>query len=223
MISTEDVKKNVMTDTDSRIVISDVHGCYYTLLELLEKLPYISRVSFVGDLIDRGNFSNQIVQYIINSKSDCCLGNHEKMMLDYCEGVDQSWFSFPENGAKQTVLSYPVNDTLCEISDEHYKFLSELPYYLEYDNLIVSHSYVTKTIKENIKNLGILWNRNTVPKKLHKFHIFGHTPVKEPVIKDYWANIDTGCGKGGKLTALEYPSMKYWQVSENYMDRKCHC
>ena len=37
-------------------VIGDVHGCYRSLLALIEQLPhkFDSKICFVGDLIDRG-------------------------------------------------------------------------------------------------------------------------------------------------------------------------
>ena len=45
-------------------VIGDVHGCYYTLKQLVEKIkakyPDIS-IYCVGDLVDRGNFSCEVI------------------------------------------------------------------------------------------------------------------------------------------------------------------
>jgi hypothetical protein len=39
----------------------------------------------------------------------------------------------------------------------------------------------------------------------------GHNPY-EPILKNCYAMIDTGCGfSGGKLTALKYPEMEYFR------------
>lgn len=47
-------------------IISDVHGCYKTLLALIDKLPNKkdSKIVFVGDLVDRG--ANSIVRYLMS-------------------------------------------------------------------------------------------------------------------------------------------------------------
>ena len=45
------------------------------------------------------------------------------------------------------------------------------------------------------------------------FIVFGHTPVREPVLLNNTINIDTGCVFGGKLTALRYPEMETVSVA----------
>ena len=71
------------------IIIGDIHGCYYTLLNLLEKVEYDKqndKLVFVGDYIDRGNNSFEVVEYLINLQKEvgkdkcvCLIGNHEHM------------------------------------------------------------------------------------------------------------------------------------------------
>ena len=50
-------------------VIGDVHGCYYTLVELYNniknKFPNIE-IYAVGDFIDRGNNSFEVMEFIKN-------------------------------------------------------------------------------------------------------------------------------------------------------------
>ncbi len=50
------------------------------------------------------------------------------------------------------------------------------------------------------------------------YQVFGHTPMKEPIIKPHYANIDTGACFGYTLTALEWPSMKIY--SQPFIDKK---
>ena len=45
-------------------IIGDVHGEYTTLLALLEKIPKDSEIIFVGDLIDRGFRSREVVALV---------------------------------------------------------------------------------------------------------------------------------------------------------------
>jgi serine/threonine protein phosphatase 1 len=45
-------------------VIGDVHGEYETLRTLIQKLPKNSDIVFVGDLVDRGAKSRQVIELI---------------------------------------------------------------------------------------------------------------------------------------------------------------
>jgi serine/threonine protein phosphatase 1 len=65
-------------------IIGDVHGCYKTLLALIDKLPNKenSNICFVGDLIDKGSNSKDVVEFVKSNNYPCVLGNHEKYMID---------------------------------------------------------------------------------------------------------------------------------------------
>lgn len=55
-----------MTDLTNTFVIGDVHGCYYTLLNLVKKLPSDANLIFVGDLCDKGNFSKEVIEFVMH-------------------------------------------------------------------------------------------------------------------------------------------------------------
>ena len=67
-----------------RIVIGDIHGHYDGLMSLLEAIAPGSddMVYLLGDLIDRGPQSAQVVNFIMQSPYHCLLGNHEQMLVD---------------------------------------------------------------------------------------------------------------------------------------------
>ncbi len=79
------------TFTDKLDIIGDIHGCYFTLLDLLRKLGYQEidgiwqhpgRLAvFIGDYIDRGLYTHQVLKLIKkmveNHKAIALLGNHE--------------------------------------------------------------------------------------------------------------------------------------------------
>ena len=48
-------------------IIGDVHGCFYTLEKLLSKLNKNSEIIFVGDLCDRGFYSKEVIELIIEN------------------------------------------------------------------------------------------------------------------------------------------------------------
>lgn len=69
-------------------VIGDIHGERDLLRRLIQKLPLKigDRLIFVGDYIDRGPYSRQVIDFIINLKNKYDIvtlrGNHEQEMLD---------------------------------------------------------------------------------------------------------------------------------------------
>ncbi len=74
-------------------IIGDIHGCYDELIKLETRIkkhadknnaePFIISV---GDLIDRGNKSNQVVEHFIqgrkNNTHHSIMGNHELLMIE---------------------------------------------------------------------------------------------------------------------------------------------
>lgn len=71
-----------------KIVIGDVHGCLDELRELIGKIgpSQDDHLFFVGDLIDKGPFSSQVVDLVQSIRRNTCrvtllLGNHEEKLL----------------------------------------------------------------------------------------------------------------------------------------------
>ena len=120
-------------------IIGDVHGCYKTLLALIDQFPnkQNSKIVFVGDLIDKGTNSCEVVEFIINNKYDCVMGNHEELFLEYAPNKDEfendfnieySPYYFERCGGKATIESYKSK----EVYSKHYDYIQNLPLYLEY-------------------------------------------------------------------------------------------
>jgi len=208
---------------DSVIVIGDAHGCYQTVKALIDKLPH-RNICFVGDFIDRGPASADLVQYIRDNEFDSVLGNHEQMMVNSNNGTDE--FGWLSNGGFQTVASY--GEPSKQVAND-LEWFTSLPVHKVYDNiriegrkLIVTHSSISRLgkcfagidkDKQIFKDIA-LWDR---PEELVSidgyFNVYGHTPKKEPLITDFSANIDTGCvfKSTRKLTALQLPEMTVFQ------------
>lgn len=111
------LEANLQTALDSGHnvwVIGDVHGFNLTLRELVEKLELVQGdfVVILGDLIDRGPNSFDVVQFVKNSKNLVSLkGNHEKMMIDLLtteglESPDYHLMNWLRVGGLSTVTSY---------------------------------------------------------------------------------------------------------------------
>ncbi|MEA3522698.1 MAG: metallophosphoesterase, partial [Campylobacterota bacterium] len=98
-------------------VIGDVHGYYKTLLALVDKLPHDVKLVFVGDLIDRGRESAEVVKFVRENSHLCVMGNHEDMMVGYGAllvkayenekplSMYNTWYS---NGGVDTLRSYEI-------------------------------------------------------------------------------------------------------------------
>lgn len=175
-------------------IIGDVHGCYKTLMALLNKLPKDAELCFVGDLIDRGSNSADVLEFVINNNIKCVLGNHESFMIeeffDACHRREKkSIFKnlWQKNGGDAAIDSYLGREYLIE---KHLKFIRTLPVYIEFDiydsknrKLVVSHSNLLSLLKsEPDFNYQLIWNRILPNEKniLNKglFNVFGHTPIQ---------------------------------------------
>ncbi|MBS6152363.1 MAG: metallophosphoesterase [Campylobacter gracilis] len=229
-------------------IIGDVHGCYRSLLALIEQLPrkFDSKICFVGDLIDRGPASADVVELVRTRGYDAVMGNHERRFIRNAKtalrcaktgkftssndpyaffSLDESWLF--NNGGKATLASYYRHGGMKQCK-EHLRFVSRLPIYLEYDlrdesgrALVVLHSAVGRAWgirhdAERTKSFAahVLSGRGDDSANDGIFNVYGHTPVKKPVIAEFSANIDLGCvykkhwGEKARLCALEFPSKK---------------
>lgn len=69
------------------ICIGDIHGCLEELKELLLLANYNpkegDRLIFVGDLIDRGPYSPEVVKYVRLLGAECVQGNHDEKLIRY--------------------------------------------------------------------------------------------------------------------------------------------
>ena len=181
----------------------------------------------MGDYINRGPDSKGVLQFIIDLKQRCnvvcIMGNHEEMMINaYADPSTMGWFL--ENGGHETLQSYGLAKNLSLVPQAHKDFLMGLPLYHETDQ----HFFIHANYDYNVDLLDMdsstaLWRSLDDRPRKHisrKTAILGHTPQMNGEILDleYLVCIDTGCGFGGKLTALEVISRRvtgrFWQVDE---------
>ncbi len=202
-------------------IIGDPHGNYDTLMALVAKLPPDTPLAFVGDLIDRGPKSKEVIEFVKNNGHPCVRGNHEIMMVE--EGLNPSLHGvWIPNGGTQTLDSYkelfvykdytlPAYKTDMELYKAHIEWFKSLPLYIEFPHitnkagryLVISHSSLGKVWKWSEKRRleqhkafegVIVWGRDMPKDARGIYNVFGHTPQKDgPKIKSFYANVDTGC------------------------------
>ncbi len=244
--------------------IGDVHGDTEHLFRLMSCLPPLTEhdtVIFLGDYVDRGPRSAQVVDYIRNLHKDtpakviALRGNHEDAWLKV---VDEGWDGFigpPTNGCLAALRSYtgghypddheiPTPDE-AELMQrggfyppEVIEWFRSLPYWYEDEHAIYVHAGLPQNPDgsfphpSEVENpLVLLWVRSIEFFRDYrgKRVVFGHTrteflPVElshytpeDPT--DLWAGtnvtgLDTGCGNGGFLTALELPALRVYESRE---------
>ena len=209
--------------------IGDIHGCLSHLEHLIDLVnPDLDRhrLIFMGDYIDRGPDSAGVVDFIIDLKKRynpeniiCLMGNHERMFLDYLDGKDEMLFLM--NGGVTTTASYwgEYGDRLNRrLPPEHWEFYQTLKLYYETDDYIFVHAGLKPGLPlENQQEEDLLWIRKEFISSDYDFGrrvIFGHTPMRSPLVRANKIGIDTGAVYGNKLTCVVLPDEKFYAVSE---------
>ncbi len=219
-----------------RYIIGDVHGCFYTLQKLIAKLPKEASLIFVGDLVDKGNFSKETVEFVMQNGYPCILGNHEYLMLLHIEEVldgksNPDWFVNSSFGGYKTVENYR-NDP--QRLQEHLTWIKTLPRYIEIENYFITHAfglpyYKRKNLQSShtalmsnrpsdIKTWGWDWEEGY--EQYDIINIYGHDVVKEIETDKNHIGIDTGCVYGNQLTALELGTMRCYTQEVDSRDIK---
>ena len=212
-----------------RFVIGDVHGHYTALSSLLANIaPHQEdEVYFLGDLIDRGSQSAQVVDFVIKNNYHCILGNHEVMLLDALKDetiepqILQGWL---QNGGNTTVVSYGYKMP----PKEHIQWIKNLPTYIDLGDYWLVHAGVDPRSSIEIQSADqFCWIRQEFhgidrPYFKDKTIIIGHTitftfdGVKSGQLArgNGWIGIDTGVyhHQWGWLTALELNESIVYQV-----------
>ena len=150
----------------ARWIIPDIHGCAKTLEVMLKSMLKVTRddeLFFLGDYIDRGPASKDVLDMLIDMqeggwKIHCLTGNHE----DYCVKsweLDQQWHLFKpdvqklwENvGAKETYKSFGIKRPR-EIPEKYIEWMRKLPFYYELENYILVHAGMNFKISDPFKD-----------------------------------------------------------------------
>lgn len=206
------------------IAIGDIHGCLHSLNTLLDKiLPWADTLVFLGDYVDRGPHSMEVVNRLISLQSTlprmiALRGNHDDMFRRVVEGHDQGIFF--QVGGKETLMSYGISENTSFPADciptSHRTFFDNLPLYFEDQHAIYVHAGLEPGRHLSMQRAEwCLWAREQF---LHStFHygkpiVFGHTVFPRPYVSSDKIGIDTGAVYGGQLTALVLPELEFISV-----------
>ncbi len=207
-----------MVDLERYWVIGDVHGCMFTLESLANKLPKDSELLFVGDLIDRGLYSKEVVEFVIENGYKSVLGNHEYLFIKYAKNaIYKNFTNFWSQSKKRfggfnTIISYKNSDN--DTFSKHLSFFKKLSPYLIIDDYFITHGFALPYYKDRDrlgKNSTLLFTnrledlsyyRITREKEDRVINIFGHTPYDDVLFDKNYIGVDTGAVYNNKLSAL---------------------
>ncbi len=204
--------------------VGDIHGLYNRLVELINKLPLKDKdlIVFLGDYIDRGEDSKNVIDFLIKLRAErpkdhtiFLKGNHEALFLDYLNGKNEEIFFI--NGGRKTIESYSVNGRFY-LPDEHLMFFKQLLPYYETENYIFVHAGLKPGVSITCqREEDLLWIRGEFIFSDFNFGkrvIFGHTSMKSfmPYFDKNKIGIDTGAVYGGVLTAIMLPEEKIFNA-----------
>jgi serine/threonine protein phosphatase 1 len=218
--------------------IGDIHGCLSELTSLHKKILTNNTFKvkedlliYLGDYIDRGLKSKQVIDQIIKLKNKQIktihlMGNHEEMMIDFLFKKNnniKNWLNF---GADQTFRSYDIElvefikdgfeDSIInklravlleKMSNDHINFFSNLELTYSTQEYLFVHAGIdpNKNFTEQTKK-DYLWSRSSdffhKDFKAEKIIVHGHTPEQNIINNPYRINIDTGCYFSHELSCV---------------------
>jgi serine/threonine protein phosphatase 1 len=227
-------------------VVGDVHGRFDLLDELLARIhadldqrpSRKTMLVFVGDLIDRGPNSAQVIERLRTYRhpgvrTAFILGNHEEVLLRILAGDAELIDDWRRFGGKQCLESYGVDvgeligrddDAQLEIVREaipkaHAEFLSSFVDTCRFGDYLFVHAGIRPGVElEQQLQADLRWIRQPFlhDSSDHGFVVVhGHTISSEVDERPNRIGIDTGAYHSGVLTALAIEDGDRW-----YLDTK---
>lgn len=213
--------------------VGDIHGRLDLLDRLLARieddlLHHPARKSllvFVGDLIDRGPHSAQVVERLrtyrkTGVKTVFLMGNHEEVLLRILAGEGQLITKWRWFGGKECMASYGLNpDSFAAMSDDeavaavqkaippaHVAFLKGFADTCRFGDYLFVHAGIRPGVElERQSQTDLRWIRNPFlrdPTDHGFIVVHGHTISKSVEQCGNRIGIDTGAYSSGLLTAL---------------------
>jgi serine/threonine protein phosphatase 1 len=214
-------------------VIGDIHGEASRLDKALDAiLPEGRRVVFVGDYVNRGARSREVLERLVQAQRRLgpdnvvlLRGNHDAVLLDFLEtGMPTRLI---RHGGLVTIKSYisapdaePMEHLRRTFPREHYDLLRSTQLCLEEPGLLISHAGYDPLNPQARDESALVFGRHrrlfTDPgRPPERLVVFGHYVQANgrPYYDDQLFCIDTGCGTvdTGPLTVLKLPERTFEQ------------
>lgn len=204
-------------------VCGDIHGMYDELMAALDAVGFdkaSDRLIALGDMVDRGPKSMEVLRLLDEPWFDSIMGNHEEMMLIASDPSEREMqgMHLMNGGGWFSLLSQTERDWCADA-------VRNLPLALTVKTprgrtIGLVHAdfpgtrwndFTAQLSTPAVRDYA-LWSRERVQEAKHHDiapatgvdHVyFGHTPMRNPLRNQNMSWIDTGCFATGKLTVEE--------------------
>lgn len=231
--------------------VGDVHGRLDLLDQLLDKIHEDLRrrpskktlLIFVGDLIDRGPNSAQVVERLRtyshpNIRTVFILGNHEEVLLRILGGDAELITKWRWFGGTECLASYGVDtaklagmsveDALTvirrAIPKEHVEFLESFDDSCRFGDYLFVHAGIRPGVEiDQQRQSDLRWIREAFlfDETDHGFIVVhGHTIRPEVEVRGNRIGIDTGAYQSGVLTAFAIEGTESWFLDTRARERE---
>ena len=203
-------------------IVGDVHGCFDEFLALLKKAKFDlkrDRLILVGDVINRGPKSFEMLKWVKENEVEMVRGNHEQNFLDQVRSGEMIHSFFKD-------LKKKMGKDL----KKWIEWMEKLPFYIEEEEFLVVHAGLKPKTSPKNTNPYILTNircwdgvgedlrDDGMNPPWHKFYkgkklvIYGHWASQGLRVKDNTVGLDSGCVYGRMLSGIWLPSLEVVQV-----------
>jgi serine/threonine protein phosphatase 1 len=229
--------------------VGDIHGRDDLLNDMIEVIARdiltfddgrAPKIIFLGDYIDRGDHSRQVLDTLTTIQSDLdqdsvyfLRGNHEAALLNFLQNPEKSagWLRF---GGLQTLVSYGVSPPLStseahllqqarhdlhQAMGDHIGFLQKtLPWFRSGDVVFVHAGLDPNIPLEAQTEDALLWGKSDFihangVQGLRVVH--GHYDADAPVITPRRICLDTGAYYSGTLSAMRFDQTEHLLTSRD--------
>lgn len=203
------------------IALGDIHGCVDLLTRFLRSEP-AHRVVCLGDYVDRGDHSAQVLRLLKSRPEIICLkGNHEDMLLNFLSEPQIHGPRWLRHGGLQTLASFGISgisdattgaalDGACDtlrsaMGEELIRWIADLPTYYMTGNVVAVHAGAdpAQAIPEQSERV-LIWGHpqfRKTPRRDGVWVVHGHTIMDQAHTHNGVISIDTGAYATGRLTA----------------------
>lgn len=253
-------KSGAQAAKDKRLIfIGDIHGCMNELEALLAKVKYVAdkdHIIALGDMINKGPNSLEVIDFLMENGASCVRGNHEDRILLVANDATGNALKAGTDGTDKTIETEAARkirkerELATSLSPEQLDWLNACPIILRVGELgshgeivavhgglvpgialeeqdpmsvmnmrivnLTTHMPSSEAQEEGSVPWADFWNKYqklmSVPKTIffnrpsthdfkHTTVVYGHDAKRGLQIDTYTKGLDSGCVKGGKLTA----------------------
>lgn len=226
--------------------IGDIHGRYDLLNHLIAQIDADNtrrssadtRLLFLGDYIDRGPESRQVIDLMIkfdfgDDRAKFLMGNHEEVLLATAEGNRRAATLFHKMGGRETLLSYGASAQEYDYADSsgvidlvrtkipahHLQWMRGLQNSCQTGDYLFVHAGIRPGVALKAqKSSDMRWIRNEFleyPASHGLMVVHGHSVTDSIDERPNRIGIDTGAYASGVLTAVGLEGKERWFLQTN--------